>query len=177
MNKTFKQLKEKQRVKISEWMYSAYKKQVEEGLTNDEAIMLVMDKIEKAEIWIPDHEMVQRYNSKKKQYRNRLLSEKVPQHIFLMEKILDKAQEKMDSLEKQIEEYREFQLEIKKLESYYTSQQWKNDFLMDEKGEFPDRLKRGVLSEDGIYNVLERNRELLERIGTTDDEDKETGDR
>lgn len=90
---------------------------------------------------------------------------------------MDKAQEKMDSLEKQIEEYREFQLEIKKLESYYTSQQWKEDFSMDEKREFPDRLKRGVLSEDGIYNVLERNKELLERIGTTDDEDKETGDR
>ena len=25
--------------------------------------------------------------------------------------------------------------------------------------------KRGVLSEDGIWNMLERNRELLERLG------------
>ena len=36
---------------------------------------------------------------------------------------------------------------------------------MDEKGELPDKLKRGILSEDGIYNLLERNKELKERIG------------
>ena len=36
---------------------------------------------------------------------------------------------------------------------------------MDEAGEFPEKLKRGVLSEDGIWNMLERNKELLERIG------------
>ncbi len=45
------------------------------------------------------------------------------------------------------------------------SQHWKDDFAMDEKGELPDKLKRGILSEDGIYNLLERNKELKERIG------------
>lgn len=44
------------------------------------------------------------------------------------------------------------------------SQQWKEDFAMDEAGEFPDRLKRGVLSEDGIYNLLERNKEMMDWI-------------
>ena len=29
---------------------------------------------------------------------------------------------------------------------------------MDEAEEFPENLKRGVLSEEGIYNVLERIR-------------------
>ena len=47
---------------------------------------------------------------------------------------------------------------------YYTSDQWKEDFAADETGRYPKNLKRGVLSEDGIYNVLERNKELLERI-------------
>ena len=51
-----------------------------------------------------------------------------------------------------------------KLEEYYTSQQWKDDFAMDEAGEFPDKLKRGVLSEDGIYNLLERNKEMMDWI-------------
>ena len=32
---------------------------------------------------------------------------------------------------------------------------------MDEDGKFPKRLKNGVLSEDGIYNMLERNKEIL----------------
>ena len=51
-----------------------------------------------------------------------------------------------------------------KLEEYYTSQQWKDDFAMDEEGEFPDKLRRGVLSEDGIYIFLERNKEMMDWI-------------
>ena len=31
-------------------------------------------------------------------------------------------------------------------------------FTMDEEGKFPKRLKKGVLSEDGIYNMLEVER-------------------
>jgi NAD(P)-dependent dehydrogenase (short-subunit alcohol dehydrogenase family) len=64
-----------------------------------------------------------------------------------------------------IEEYKDFQPEIRKLETYYTSPQWKEDLAMDEAGKFPEKLKRGVLSEDGIWNALERNQELIESIG------------
>ena len=41
---------------------------------------------------------------------------------------------------------------------------WKDDYALDEEGLLPKNLKRGVLSEDGIYDALERNRELMERI-------------
>jgi len=82
-----------------------------------------------------------------------------------MESILDKAIKKMDALEKNIAEYKDFQSEIEKLEAYYTSQQWKDDCAMDEEGKFPEKLKRGVLSQDGIWNMLERNKELIYRIG------------
>ncbi len=85
-----------------------------------------------------------------------------------MESILDKATQKMDDLEKKIEEYAVFQSEIRKLEAYYTSQQWKNDYAMDEAGTFPDKLKRGVLSQDGIWNLLERNKELPQRLGISE---------
>ena len=67
----------------------------------------------------------------------------------------------MDALEKSIAEYKDFQSEIEKLEAYYTSQQWKDDFAMDKEGKFPKRLKRSVLSEDGIYNMFERNKEIM----------------
>lgn len=40
---------------------------------------------------------------------------------------------------------------------------------MDEAGKLPKNLKRGVLSEDGIYNVLERNKELLEMLDGFED--------
>ena len=86
-------------------------------------------------------------------------------HISEMEEIFDKVLQTQSAFEKAIEEYRELQVEIEKLEAYYSSKQWKDDFAMDEKGELPDKLKRGILSEDGIYNLLERNKELKERIG------------
>lgn len=92
------------------------------------------------------------------------LDNTAPKHIFEMEGIFDKAVRKMDALEESIADYEEFQSDIRKLEEYYTSQQWKDDFARDERGEFPSNLKRGVLSEDGIYNLLERNKELLDRI-------------
>ena len=97
----------------------------------------------------------------------------VPQCINEMEDILDQAMQKMDALEEKMAEYEAFQPEIRKLEAYYTSPQWKEDFAADEAGEYPESLKRGVLSEDGIWNVLERNKELRERIGgeLTDSED------
>ena len=40
------------------------------------------------------------------------------------------------------------------LTSYYESGQWLKDFEADERGELPKDLKRGVLSEDGVYNLL-----------------------
>ena len=43
---------------------------------------------------------------------------------------------------------------IRKLDSYYGSPEWKEDLEADEAGFLPADLKRGVLSEDGIYNVL-----------------------
>ena len=163
-NKKYSQLKNKQKEKIGGWMYEAYKRQVERELSDEEALQSVFDKIEKAGIRIPRHEVKKKYCSKKKQFKKRLAGKNVPKHLYEMEGILDRATQKMDALEKKIEEYKEFQCEIQKLEAYYTSQQWKDDFAMDENGELPEKLKRGILSEDGIYNLLERNRELMERM-------------
>ena len=48
MDKTYKDLKNRQKDKIAGWMYEAYKRQVNNGLSNDEAFALVMDKINEA---------------------------------------------------------------------------------------------------------------------------------
>ena len=47
------------------------------------------------------------------------------------------------------------------LAAYYASEAWKEDFAADEAGRFPATLKRGVLSEDGIYSALDAFREAL----------------
>ena len=86
-------------------------------------------------------------------------------HISEMEEIFDKVLQTQSAFEKAIEEYRGLQPEIEKLEAYYSSKQWKEDFAADERGEIPVDMKRGVLSEDGIYNMLERNKEIMEIIG------------
>jgi hypothetical protein len=40
------------------------------------------------------------------------------------------------------------------LNEYYGSELWKQDFVDDEAGRLPTELKRGVLSEDGLWNLL-----------------------
>ena len=54
--------------------------------------------------------------------------------------------------------------DIKALDAYYGSEEWKQDYADDEAGLLPDNLKRGVLSEDGIWNLLSDAHELDERL-------------
>ena len=50
---------------------------------------------------------------------------------------------------------------VGELDRYYASAAWKEDFAADEAGLLPRDLKRGVLSEDGLYDALGEYRERL----------------
>ena len=50
--------------------------------------------------------------------------------------------------------------DVAELSKYYGSELWKQDFAADETGKLPPDLKRGVLSEDGIWNLLSDYREM-----------------
>lgn len=63
-----------------------------------------------------------------------------------MEAILDEALRRMDNADGASEALLDFQPEIKKLDEYYSSQDWKDDYALDEEGLLPKDLKRGVLS-------------------------------
>ena len=56
------------------------------------------------------------------------------------------------------------------LAAYYASDSWKSDFADDEAGLLPRDLRRGVLSEDGIYHLLEAYAELIQE-GEPDEAD------
>ena len=43
---------------------------------------------------------------------------------------------------------------LRALERYQSSGLWLHDYQLDEQGLLPTDLKRGVLSEDGLYNLL-----------------------
>ena len=49
--------------------------------------------------------------------------------------------------------------DLKLLTEYYEGPLWREDFEADEAGKLPKELKRGVLSEDAVYNLLEELRE------------------
>ena len=42
----------------------------------------------------------------------------------------------------------------RELRDYYENGQWLLDYEADERGELPANLKRGVLSQDGLWNLL-----------------------
>lgn len=46
------------------------------------------------------------------------------------------------------------QAKLRALTLYSESGQWLQDYECDERGEFPHDLKRGILSQDALYNLL-----------------------
>ena len=50
--------------------------------------------------------------------------------------------------------------DVAELSKYYGSELWEQDFAADEAGTLPPDLKRGVLSEDGLWNLLSDYREI-----------------
>ena len=53
--------------------------------------------------------------------------------------------------------------DVAELSKYYGSELWKLDFAADEAGNLPPDLKRGVLSEDGIWNLLSDYRNIQKK--------------
>lgn len=84
--------------------------------------------------------------------------------IKVMEQHLARASQAVMHLSSALHDYAGAQDAIQELSTYYGSEEWKQDFDADEKGLFPKDLKRGVLSEDGIWNLLEDIRSLNERM-------------
>ena len=74
--------------------------------------------------------------------------------IRYMEQLFDFALEAMKEVPMNQNVYVKTKEAIDILSEYYNSNHWKQDFADDESGFLPKDLKRGVLSEDGIWNLL-----------------------
>ena len=86
------------------------------------------------------------------------------ERIAQMEEYLDEAAAAVSEMNNALDRYLASWDHIHTLAGYYDGGTWRKDYEADEAGKLPSDLKRGVLSQDVLYNLFCDNRELLRRI-------------
>lgn len=76
------------------------------------------------------------------------------ERIQYMEQLFDLVKEAMEEPVMSLDKYEKAHKAIIALSEYYGSKEWKQDYADDEAGLLPKEMKRGVLSEDGIWDLL-----------------------
>lgn len=76
------------------------------------------------------------------------------QRIVAMEAAFDRTAAAVKALTEALDAYETVKVDIDRLTDYLDSGAWREDFEADEAGFVPEDLKRGVLSEDALYNLL-----------------------
>lgn len=80
--------------------------------------------------------------------------------ISAAENALDKVVAANEQLTKALETYGRALDSLELFSDYYGSSEWFDDREASERGELPESLKRGVLSEDAPYDALVDTRAL-----------------
>ena len=86
------------------------------------------------------------------------------ERIQEMETCLYVSEKAFRELSEALSAFEGIQNQFRKLSDYYGSDLWMRDYEDDEAGKLPKDLKRGVLSEDAVYDLITENRELLVRM-------------
>lgn len=86
------------------------------------------------------------------------------ERIQYMEQILDEASLTMQDLTENLASYQNLLSRIKELACYYEGPLWMKDFEDDENHLLPENLKRGVLSQDAVYDLLCKQDELFQSM-------------
>ena len=82
--------------------------------------------------------------------------------ITKMEKIFDDLKFSFEKSKEEFYKNKNLQRKLKVLTNYYENGKWLKDYQLDEENLLPKTLKRGILSQDGIYDFLNEveNREV-----------------
>lgn len=86
------------------------------------------------------------------------------ERIARMEQQLEVVSRAVKGLAAALDDYEAARDALRELEAYYGSEEWKQDFADDEAGRLPKEMKRGVLSEDAVWNLLEERDRLELRM-------------
>lgn len=84
--------------------------------------------------------------------------------IMRMEQLLDRSAAVLEQLDAALSALEAVQPEIEQLAVYYQSEDWMHDYEDDAAGRLPAALKRGVLSQDAVYDLLTDHQRLLETM-------------
>lgn len=74
--------------------------------------------------------------------------------ITKMEKLFDDLKFSFEKSKEEFYKNKNLQRKLKVLTNYYENGKWLKDYQLDEENLLPKNLKRGILSQDGIYNFL-----------------------
>ena len=86
------------------------------------------------------------------------------ERIQHMETALDDVSSGLAQMSAAVDRYHEILPKIRELSAYYGSPDWNQDFDDDREGNLPADLKRGVLSEDAVYDALNDHRDMLRQL-------------
>ena len=78
-----------------------------------------------------------------------------------MEDRYDELTRVLAGLDEAVSEFIDYKTDLMALKEYMESGQWRKDYEADEAGLIPKDMKRGVLSEDGLYDLLQGADKIL----------------
>ena len=88
----------------------------------------------------------------------------IVERVERMERLYDEWRAVVASTGDVLDMYSSVRESARELLEYYDGGLWQKDFESDEAGLLPADLKRGVLSEDGVWNLLTDDKELRRRM-------------
>ena len=97
-----------------------------------------------ADMW---NETVERDGKEFRRFQPLSRAERVSFYEKIYDEVRSASPEKASSGE-------ETRMKVRLLDAYYTSGEWQEDYEADEAALLPAELKRGVLSQDGLYDLL-----------------------
>lgn len=95
------------------------------------------------------------------------------ERIQRMEQNLDTVSEAVQRLSNALDAYTTVRPQLQELIDYYESSQWLADYDADCAGLISADLKRGVLSQDAVYDLLAEHDRLLSVMRTLTAENEE----
>lgn len=84
--------------------------------------------------------------------------------VDAMSEAFEKVSGVIKALTESLEAFEEIRDTVAELDEYQSSGQWLKDYEADEAGDLPGDVRRSVLSQDGLYDLLQDYDALCKRL-------------